>query len=395
MNGPQLTTREVMQSDPVIVPPDCPVAEVMRVMNRDRIGAVLVTEGMRLLGVFTERDLLRGVATALPGWREYPISHWMTRDPYTIGPDIGWDDAVGMMQRLGVRHLPVVEDGRVLGLLSTHALMARRTEYLDATVAQRMSELRRANDQLLARDAETMYNLRAAGRLQTKLLLPHAPPDWPGLDWAVHYAPLVHLGGDYYDFATPDPNHLGFLIADASGHSIPAAMVAIMTRTAFTEVANTTSRPGAVLTAINQRLSGLTDERFVTAFYGVLDRTTHTLRYAAAGHPYPMHVRARQGVVRPLTASGFLLGVMPDEVYTEREVQLEPGDRVVFYTDGLIEARNEIGEMYGIDRLTACLKGHGAEPAADLLTSVTECQKAFCGSQSLTDDVTIVVMAVG
>jgi serine phosphatase RsbU (regulator of sigma subunit) len=394
MSTPELTARHVMQPDPVIVPPDCPVAEAMRVMNRQRIGAVLVADGGRLAGIFTERDLLGRVATALPGWREYPVSHWMTPDPYTVGPDVGWEEAAGMMHRLRVRHLPVVMDGRVMGVISTRALIARRAEYLDQQVLDKTRELRSANDQLLARDTEMMFNLRAAGRLQTKLLLPHAPPAWPGMDWAVHYAPLVHLGGDYYDFAALGPDHIGFLIADASGHSIAAAMVAVMVRIAFGEVAGTTTRPGDVLTAINARLSGLTDERFVTAFYGVLDRETRTLRYASAGHPHPLLVRPGREEVRPLTAQGFLLGVLPDEVYREREVRREPGDRVVFFTDGLIEARNEIGELYGTERLTACLRAHGREPAGELLTHLRECQRGFSGSQALTDDLTAVVMAV-
>jgi sigma-B regulation protein RsbU (phosphoserine phosphatase) len=132
----------------------------------------------------------------------------------------------------------------------------------------------------------------------------------------------------------------------------------------------------------------------VTAFYGVLDRKTWALRYAAAGHPYPMLVRPGAGV-RPLSAQGFLLGVMPDEVYAEREVWLAPGDRVVFYTDGLIEARNEIGELFGTDRLTACLGDHGGASAAELLTYIRGCQSAFSGSQPLTDDLTAVVMSVG
>ena len=389
----ELTVRQVMQPHPETVPPDCPVADVMRTMNRLRVGAVLVTDGDRLLGIFTERDLLRRVSTALPGWREYPVSHWMTTDPYTIDPDVGWDAAAGMMHRLRVRHLPVIEGGRVVGIVSTRSLMARRAEYLDQKIAERTDELRRANDHLLARDAESMHNLRAAGRLQKKLFLPTAPPDWPGLDWAIHFAPLAHLGGDYYDFAAPDADHLGFLIADASGHSIPAALVAIMARFAFAEAAGRTTSPGEVLAALNTRLAGLTDERFVTAFYGVLDRRTRVLRYAAAGHPFPLHVRDG-AAVRPLAARGFLLGVMPDEVYTEREVWLEPGDRVLFYTDGLVEARNEIGEMFGTDRLTNALRSQGTVSAADLLTRVRDDLRAFRGSQPLNDDLTAVVVAV-
>ena len=135
-------------------------------------------------------------------------------------------------------------------------------------------------------------NMNVAGRLQTRLLLPSAPPGWPELSWGIHYAPLDPLGGDYYDFAQPDDRHLGILIADASGHSIPAAMVAIMARFAFAEVVRHTVRPAEVLSVMNRRLQGLTDERFVTAFFGVLDRQTREFRQLLRA--LPEHRRCRQ-----------------------------------------------------------------------------------------------------
>ena len=395
MASPELTVRHVMDKTPVAVDPDCPVGEVLRLMNHRRIGSVIVVRDTdRLVGIFTERDLLRRVAVAIPGWRDYPVADWMTPNPHVIGPDVGWDEAVGMMDRHRVRHLPVIEDGRLIGIVSTRLLMARRAEYLDREVSERTTELRRAHDQLLARDTEMLHNLRAAGRLQTKVMLPQSPPDWPDLRWAIHYAPLDHLGGDYYDFAAPDTDHLGFLIADASGHSIPAALVAVMARFAFAQASAKNAKPGDVLTAMNGRLQELTEERFVTAFYGVFDRRTGVFRYATAGHPHPLYFEAKTGAVRQLGGQGFMLGIMPDEVYGERELPLEPGDKVCFYTDGLIEARNEIGEMFGTERLIGCLTNHGREPAGALLDHILGCQRAFSGSEPLTDDLTLTIVEV-
>ncbi len=386
----RLTVRELMDPDPVVVTPDRTVGELLPLMNDRRIGSVLVCDGdRRSLGIFTERDLLLRVADAVPGWRNYPVTDWMTRDPHHIAPGVGWEEAVNVMTRLGVRRLPVVEGGRVVGLLTTRMLMARRAEFLNQQVEARTAELRRANDQLLARDQEVLYNLRAAGKLQMQLL-PHAPPDWPEVQWAVHFAPLDHLGGDYYDFATPTPDHLGFLIADASGHSVAAAMVAVLTRFAFAEVSRDTTSPGKVLAALNERLQGITEERFVTAFYGVFDRRTRVLRYANAGHPHPLRWEAATGVVKPLAAHGFLLGVIPDEVYAEKEVTLAPGDAVCFFTDGLVEARNEIGEQFGEERVMNCL-GHAAAGEQDLLAHVLECQRVFCSGVPLSDDLTAAV----
>jgi serine phosphatase RsbU (regulator of sigma subunit)/CBS domain-containing protein len=391
----ELTVRQVMEPNPAVVPPGAPVQDVLRLMTTNRIGSVLVVDHGRLEGIFTERDLLKKVTTVTPPWRDLPVSGWMTPDPFTIGPDAGWDEAAGLMSRLRIRHLPVVRNGDVLGIVSSRMLMARREEHLSRKVAERTAELRRANDLLLARDADMARTMRAAGRLQTRLLLPPAPIAWPELGWAVHFTPLDHLGGDYYDFATPAPDRLGFLIADASGHSLPAAMVAIMARFAFAQASPTNPDPGAVLAALNRRLVELADdERFVTAFYGVFDRTARVLRYATAGHPPQLWYDARAGRARELAGQGFLLGVMPDEVYATREVALSPGDRLCFYTDGLVEARNEIGEMFGTDRLTRCVEALGKYPAAELLAGVLDAQRAFSGSAKLTDDLTLAVAEV-
>ncbi len=387
---PGLTVRDVMHSDAVSVPADTPIREVMRLMNERRIGAVMVYSAvLKLVGIFSERDLLRRVVTAVPGWRDYPVSDWMTADPYSISPDMGWDEAVGQLSKLGVRHLPVIEDNHIIGLVSARGLMNRRSEHLDRVIGETTYTIREANEELLARDTDLRQSLRTAGRLQAKLMLPKAPPDWPELQWAVHYEPVDHLGGDYYDYALPGTEHLGLLIADASGHSIAAAMVAIMTRIAFSEVSSRTTSPGEVLNALNARLLGVADERFVTAFYGVLDRNTRTLKYAAAGHPDPYLIDGRTGEVRALTTRGFLLGIMPDEIYAECEVTVQPGDRIVFFTDGVTESRNSIGELFGNERLKACLRPE--DPTA-IVNCIIESQRAFCDGEPVTDDVTIVVL---
>ena len=385
-----VTVRQVMQADPVTVMPAQPIREALDLMNRHRVGAVVVThEDVTLAGIFSERDLLRRVADAEAGWRDRPVSEWMTSDPFLIGPDVGWEDAVALMDRLRVRHLPVLEDRKVIGIVSTRLLMGWRGQVLTREVEERTLELRRSHDELLARDSELRFNLRAAGRLQTRMLLPRQRPDWPELRWGVHYAPLDHLGGDYYDFAQPDSEHLGILMADASGHSIAATMVAVMSRFAFAEVSGQTASPGEVLSAINERLQGLTDDRFVTAFYGVLNRRTRVLTYANAGHPYPLRLSARTGEVKPLAAQGFLLGIMPGEQYREKSIELEPGDRLCIYTDGVVESRDEIGEAFGTERLRDGLLAHGSLAAEPLCRALIDDLNSFRGTQKLSDDVTL------
>src|SRR5438045_3464906 len=114
-----VTVREVMQAEPITLTPGQPVREALDRMNRHRVGAVVVAaEDGTLAGIFSERDLLRRVADAEAGWRDKPVSEWMTADPYLIAPDVGWEDAAALMERLRVRHLPVVENRKVIGIVS-------------------------------------------------------------------------------------------------------------------------------------------------------------------------------------------------------------------------------------------------------------------------------------
>jgi phosphoserine phosphatase RsbU/P len=389
-----LTVRTLMTPEPAHVAPDSPVQTAIDLMNTRRIGAVLVADGDRLAGIFTERDFLRRSSATAASFQTTPIREWMSPQPYTIHPDAGWEEAVAAMERLRVRHLPVVEDGKLVGIVTTRQLVAHRADHLNQIVGERTNELRRANDALLSRDAELTHYMKAASRLQQRLVLPQAPPDWPEVAWGINYSPLDPLGGDLYGFARPDDDHLGVLIADASGHGIPAAMVAILARLAFSEAARKTIRPGEVLAAMNDRLQGMTDERFVTAFYGVLNRRTRRLVYANAGHPFPLRYSAARKECSELPARGFLLGVMPDEVYLERAVDLEPGDRLCLFTDGVTDCRNELGETLGHDRLLAAFQTNASESAGAITANIVNEIKGFCGSAKAVDDLTLVVAEI-
>lgn len=394
-----LSVREVMSRDLVTVPPNEPLREVIRRMadrQIGQIGTVLVTDRGAVVGIFTERDLLRLAPDGNPlrgyrdGWGQSPIADWMTRDPQTVSPEVSWEEAAALMDRLHIRHLPVVEGGRAVGMLSARLLVAHRAAHLNQLVEERTRELQRLTGELLDRERQAQRGLKVAGRLMNRLLLPGAPPDWPELAWAVHFRPLDPLGGDYYDFAQPDGRHLGVLIADASGHSLPAAMVAIMARIAFAEAGRDTTSPAAVLRGMNQRLQELTDERFVSAFYGVYDRVQRRFTYAGAGHPPPLLYEARSGVVRPLTGRGLLLGIMPDADYEEESVELARGDRLCLFTDGVVESTPE---PFGVARLEAALSAAGGHADA-VLKRVLAALSDFRRDRPPTDDETLLIAEV-
>jgi serine phosphatase RsbU (regulator of sigma subunit)/CBS domain-containing protein len=382
--------RDVMMPEPLVVPPGTPLCQVVGIMNQRRVGSVLVGQNGELLGIFTERDLLRRACMAAPGWGELPISHWMTRDPWTIGPDATWEQGLSTMETLHVRHLPVVDDGKIVGILSARGLMESHNVYLNRAVEERTKELRQAYQRLQQRDAELQAHMTVAARIQ-KRLLPGKPPTLPDIIWAGHYEPLDPLGGDYYDFARPDDRHVGVLIADASGHSIPAAMVAIMARTAFHAVAPTTVHPAEVLAGMNEQLHGITGEHFVTAFYGVIDRDSRLLTYANAGHPFPMVFRRLSRQCNDLAARGLMLGIMAENRYEERHVQLNSGDKLLFYTDGVVDCRTPQDELFGGQRLAAFLEEHGPEPAQVLIDRLVDRLKEFRGPRPANDDMTLLV----
>jgi serine phosphatase RsbU (regulator of sigma subunit) len=385
--------RQIMVGQPIMVPPAQTVQQVVRLMNGQRIGAVLVADGDRLVGIFTERDVLRRAVEAQPGWRERSVAEWMTPNPHTIGPEATWEQARAQMEKLRVRHLPVVEGGRVVGMLTARDVMRFANEHLNRMVNERTRELREANERLQQRDAELRYHMSMAGKIQARLL-PEQTPRLPEIESAALYLPLDPLGGDYYDFAMPTDRHLGILIADATGHSIPAAFVALMAHTAFATASHTSTSPARVLAGMNRQLHGLSGEHFVTAFYGIFDRATRSLTFANAGQPYPYWLRNDSPTAKPLLATGLMLGIMEDADYEEQSVQLQPGDRLLLYTDGLADCRNAKGEYFGAGGLVEFLSQAGDQSAQSITQRLAARLEEFRGDRPATDDITILAAVV-
>lgn len=388
-----LRVEEVMVRQPLTVAPQTPVCQAITMMAQHRVGAVLVAEGEKLLGIFTERDVLRLLAERTDrSWLDRPIQELMTANPWTISPRATWEQVQSLMETVHVRHVPVVEEGRLVGLVTARDLLDSYTEHLNRQVELRTRELYEANRRLEERDQEMRLHMTVAGRIQSRLL-PEHPPEFPDLQFATYYDPVDPLGGDYYNFATVNDRYVGVLIADATGHSIPAAMVAIMAHTAFLAGARKAHQPAALLAHMNRYLHGLTDEHFVTAFYGVFDRSAGQLVYANAGHPKPWWYRAATKNCQPLEGHGLMLGVTAEADYAEFRVVLEPGDRVLLVTDGVTETRNEQGEFFGPQRLAQLFSELGNTSAQNLVRTVADQLQAFRGSLPQADDVTIVVAA--
>jgi sigma-B regulation protein RsbU (phosphoserine phosphatase) len=387
----QPSVREIMARAPAVVSPGTPVMEAAALMSRRKIGSVVVSQGEEVVGILTERDLLRAAALGLSPDR-VTVAELMTPSPVTVPADATWTAAAELMVRQGVRHLPVTERGRLTGMVSQRDLMEHSNRHLEWLVRQRTAELREKNAALEERDRLIRFHLDVAARLQRQLL-PAGPPELPAFTFALAYHPLDHVSGDYYDFAMLSSGRLGVLVADASGHSVPAAFVSVMAKTAFHAYAQGIESPAAVLRTMNHRLADLMGaEHFITMFYGVVERETLRLVYALAGHPRPLWYRRATGAVEALDADGPVIGLWPDAGFEERAVQLAPGDLVLVYTDGVTECRDSEGEPFGRRRLEAFLAAHGGCP--DAVPRLDAELERFRGGEPFHDDVTCIGLGV-
>ena len=154
--------------------------------------------------------------------------------------------------------------------------------------------------------------------------------------------------------------------------------------------------PAAVLRTMNDHLIGLLkEERFVTAIYAVADRKSLALTYAAAGHPPPLWLHRRSGIVETLDAGGAMIGVTQEPDFDEHTVHLAPGDTILFYTDGLTEARNRERELFGRQRIAAVLRSQAGAAADSLLNALLDRLHGFRGGQAAEDDTTCIALGIG
>jgi predicted ester cyclase len=201
--------------------------------------------------------------------------------------------------------------------------------------------------------------LRVARRIQ-QASLPKEVPTLEGWQIARFYQPAKEVGGDFYDFHLLSEGRLGLVVGDATGKGVPAALVMSTTCGMLRLAAQSFSSPGEMLQRVNEALfPNLPSNMFVTSFYGVLDPRSGRFTYANAGHdlPYLWH----GGDCEELRARGMPLGLMPGMSYEQKEIVLEPRDSVLLYSDGLVEAHDSKGEMFGFPRLRALVTEHGEE----------------------------------
>jgi sigma-B regulation protein RsbU (phosphoserine phosphatase) len=236
--------------------------------------------------------------------------------------------------------------------------------------------------------------LKAASDVQCRLL-PKKLPEIAGLKLAAHYETSLYAGGDYYDIAKMADNQWGFLVADAEGHSAPAAVMMAMTCALFRSYPEPPAEPGELIYFLNQHLCKVADPSFVTALYIVYDGENHRLKIARAGHPPPMIYRAADKKAIEYPCGGvFPLGIDPYEQVPVTEAELQPGDRILMYTDGITERFSTDGETYGEERLLQQLEGSGNIQPEELLTAIMKDVDDFANGRPADDDQALLLAIV-
>ncbi len=310
--------------------------------------------------------------------------------------------AVRAMREAGIKMVvPLVSQGELIGILNLGPRLSEQEYSSDdrkllddlagtAAPAVRVAQLVREQQKEAQQRERIEQELKVATLIQ-QTLLPKSEPDLPGYDIAAFYKPAREVGGDFYDFLDLEDGRLGLIIGDVTDKGVPAAMVMATTRTLLRTSAQRFDSPGDVLERVNDVLvPDIPPNMFVTCMYAILDPVSGRLHYANAGHDLPY--RRRRRIAEELRATGMPLGLMPGMGYEEKEVFIEEGDTVLFYSDGLVEAHAPDREMFGFPRLQGLVGAHRSGGASLVEFLLSELARFTGDGWEQEDDITLVTL---
>jgi hypothetical protein len=233
----------------------------------------------------------------------------------------------------------------------------------------------------------------AANRIQAALL-PMQAPELSGASVASHYRAATEIGGDYFDFLPLNERQFGIAFGDVAGHGLTSGIVMAMAKAALLVQVRTDASPRSVMNVLNDIVLKTAPKRMMmTFFFGLLDPESHRLRFSSAGHLDPYVYRARDKRLEALSSWGFPLGVKRREPFREHDVAFAPGDRLILYSDGLIEAIDDDGDPFGFDRFERTLLEHGHESAEEMKKALLGSIRKFTRNRPPEDDQTLVIVS--
>lgn len=268
--------------------------------------------------------------------------------------------------------------------------MRTYNETLEHRVQERTAQLADANLKLFQRQEELERNLRLAQRIQRNILPNERTyPRRKELEFSSSYHSLDSVGGDFFDIIRVGRNSYGFLIADVSGHGVPAAMVTTMAKVSFNTHANFGSAPGEICSKVNAdilRLLGEDRAHYLTAYLGILDLETGIFSYTNAGHHPALLLHPSRKDVTLLGNPSPFIGYFEEVRYATEQIALERGQRLLLYTDGLVEAMKPRDEMYDHPRLIQYASKHRTRPLREFVEGLIQDVRTFCAGREPTDD---------
>jgi sigma-B regulation protein RsbU (phosphoserine phosphatase) len=340
----------------------------------------------------------------LPFRLDDQLAGWMLkyRSPLLIN-DMGSDRrfATGVGDIFPVHSLlcvPMVCKGKMTGLL---AVFNKKAETGFSADDQRLLAIIASESGQVIENARLAEKEKALLRVQEELnlareiqgnLLPKETPSLAGYDIAGKSIPAKEVGGDYYDFLAVEESRLAFCLGDVSGKGLPAALLMANLQAAIRGQAMV----GTSLTSCLERANALlfrntSPEKFATLFFGCLDAASHTLHYCNAGHNHPFLIRHDAKPLR-LSAGGMVLGCFESFPFEESRVELEPGDRLLVFSDGISEAANNAEEEFGEDRLGELATANRDASAAELIENILQNVGRHTGDRPQMDDMTLLVV---
>lgn len=247
-------------------------------------------------------------------------------------------------------------------------------------------------------NSEMDEEMETAKRIQEGLM-PKVLPEMINVTSAAVYIPASKVGGDLYDIIMTPSQKTAVLIFDVSGHGIPAALVGAMAKMLFAHFIEKTESPAEVFRLVNRQIcSFIRTEQYLTAFLGIIDPVKNVMTYSRAGHVPPLVFHKQTGQITRLDSKGFFIGhsaLQNIAEYWEKTVNLEPGDKILFYTDGLTEGGSPCGELYGSERLRSAYSGCASGNLNDLLDYIVTDQASFRNGTPLRDDFTLLCIELG